>query len=121
MLSFHFGYKILKCIHVNCSEYDLLKMQAAVANNESEEAIIDIKYEISLLNLELAKYKYLNQLIKSTDDQLNKSTVSMNKYSDKLLKLYVRSIRVTNKGDLKITFKSGLEMQAACRRTLSSS
>ena len=100
MLSFHFGYKILKCIHVNCSEYDLLKMQAAVANNESEEAIIDIKYEISLLNLELAKYKYLNQLIKSTDDQLNRSTVSMNKYSDKLLKLYIRSIKVTNKEGL---------------------
>lgn len=95
-------------------------LQVAVSNNESEEAIGDIKYEISLLNLELAKYKYLNQQIKSTEDQLSRSTVSRNKYSDELLKLYVRSIKVTNKGELKITFKSGLEMQAACRCTLAS-
>ena len=69
-------HKIDECT----KEIELLnqKLRDVIVNNESEENIIDIKYEISLLNLELAKYEYLNQRIKSTEDQLNSSTVSMN-------------------------------------------
>ena len=58
--------------------------------------------------------------INNTKEALNQTSISLKEYSDDLVKLYIRSIKVTNKGNLIIQFKSGLEMTVSCKCTLAS-
>ena len=96
------------------------RLSEACGNNESNDTILDIKTELSICSLELAKYKFLNDQINNTKYALNQTSISLKKYSDDLVKLYIRSIKVTNKGNLIIQFKSGLEMTVSCKCTLAS-
>ena len=96
------------------------RLSEACENNESNDTILDIKTELSICSLELAKYKFLNDQINNTKEALNQTSISLKEYSDDLVKLYIRSIKVTNKGNLIIQFKSGLEMTVSCKCTLAS-
>ena len=58
--------------------------------------------------------------INNTKEALNQTSISLKEYSDDLVKLYIRGIKVTNKGNLIIQFKSGLEMTVSCKCTLAS-
>ena len=96
------------------------RLSEACENNESNDTILDIKTELSICSLELAKYKFLNDQINNTKEALNQTSISLKEYSDDLVKLYIRGIKVTNKGNLIIQFKSGLEMTMSCKCTLAS-
>jgi len=109
--------KIIDCEN----ELDKLtkKLREACENNKSYDTILDIKTHLSICSLELAKYKFLNQQIYDTK-AMNQKSISLNKYSDELVRLFIRRIKVTNKGNLIIQFKSGLEMTVSCKCTLAS-
>ena len=96
------------------------RLSEAYEKNESNNMILDIKTELSICSLELVKYKFLNDQINNTKEALNQTSISLKEYSDDLVKLYIRSIKVTNKGNLIIQFKSGLEMTVSCKCTLAS-
>ena len=58
--------------------------------------------------------------LNNTKEAFNQTSISLKEYSDDLVKLYIRNINVTNKGNLVIQFKYGLEMTVSCKCTLAS-
>lgn len=88
-----------------------LNQQLACVQNDTNKQ--QIESDISIAELNIAYYQHSMNIASKQSNDISVNDFDLSVYSDDLLKQFVDKILVTNKGELKIHFKIGVEIKIA--------